>query len=205
MSKSSPRARTELLFAGMVNPGEDFSFIGNDRHGTMGPEIHLFIDGQLNTKIHTSCSQPIGVGMVSGAFEIMAGASRNGGALCPIDTPPDGGDDCGDCDGKMTQLTLRYNGAVAGNVEVFTKGKDPELLFAGTVNPGEEFSFVGNDKHGTMGPEIHLFIDGELNTKIHTSCSQPIFVGMISGAFEIVAGSSRNGGMLCLIEPTAAQ
>jgi len=187
---------SEVIFEGTVGPNEEFSFVGNDKNGTMGTEISLFIDGALNTKIHTSCSQPIGVGMVSGAFEITAGASRNGGALCPIDTPPGGGDDCDECDGKITELTLKYTGE-AGYVEVYTKGKDPELLFGGDLNPGDEFSIVGNDKHGTVGTEIHLFVDDELNTKIHTSCSQPIYVGMVSGDFEITAGRSLNGGELC--------
>jgi len=115
-----------------------------------------------------------------------------------------GGEDCGECDGKITELTLQYNGASAGYVEVFTKGKDPKVLFAGDVNPGEEFSIVGTDKHGTVGTEIHLFVDGELNTKIHTSCSQPIYIGMTSGDFEITAGSSRNGGELCSMDESSA-
>jgi len=101
-------------------------------------------------------------------------------------------EDCGECDGKITELTLQYNGDTAGYVEVFTKGKNPVSLFAETVDPGGSFSFVGQDKHGTMGPEIHLFIDGSLNTKIHTSCSRPIGVGMVSGAFEILAGARKS-------------
>jgi len=192
------------LFAGNVDPGDSFFFVGQDKHGTMGPEISLYIDGALNTKIHTSCSQPIGVGMVSGAFEILSGASLNGGALCPFDTPPDGGGDCGECDGKITNLTLKYTGDSAGYVEVYTKGKDPQILFAGDVNPGDQFSIVGNDKHGTVGTEISLYVDNELNTKIHTSCSQPIYIGMTSGDFEITAGSSRNGGKLCEMDDMLA-
>ena len=39
-----------------------------------------------------------------------------------------------------------------------------------------------------------LYVDGELNTKIHTSCSQPIGPGLVSGDFLVVAGESREGG-----------
>lgn len=32
---------------------------------------------------------------------------------------------------------------------------------------------------------------------IHTSCSQPICPGMTRGAFVVVEGASRGGGLLC--------
>lgn len=38
--------------------------------------------GELNAKIHTSGSKPIGPGLVSGDFEVVEGYSRNGGKLC---------------------------------------------------------------------------------------------------------------------------
>ena len=99
----------------------------------------------------------------------------------------------------MTELTLRYHGAAAANIKVYKKDRpEPEkLLFEGMVDPGEDFDFVGNDNHGTMGSKITVWIDDVLNTEIHTSCSQPISVGMVSGDFEIMAGVSRHGGPLC--------
>jgi hypothetical protein len=42
--------------------------------------------------IHTSCSDPIGPGFVSGDFTVMSGYSRNGGLLCPLDGTFDGGE-----------------------------------------------------------------------------------------------------------------
>jgi len=62
-----------------------FSFTGADRKGTLGPSIKLFVDGHYNTSMHTSCSVPIGPGTVAGDFLVIEGASRNGGALCPVD------------------------------------------------------------------------------------------------------------------------
>ncbi len=37
-----------------------------------------------NTRIHTSCSEPVGPGLVSGDFLVEAGTSRDGGELCPL-------------------------------------------------------------------------------------------------------------------------
>lgn len=165
-------------------------------------EISLYVDGELNTKIHTSCSRPIYIGLVSGAFEVLDGYSRRGGRLCPDDDGSNGGGgECSECDSKMTELTLAYGGAAEATIEVLAKSKKRNpgaVLFSEQVLPGASFSFVGLDKKGTMGTEISIYVDGSLNTKIHTSCSQPIYIGMVSGDFEIVDGYSRNGGQLCV-------
>lgn len=113
-------------------------------------------------------------------------------------------EDCGECDGKITELSMRYLGDTEVYVEVYmTKGnaRHSRLIFEGNVGPNEEFSFVGNDKKGTMGPNISLYVDGELNVdNMHTSCSQPVYIGMIKGDFEVTDGQSRNGGQLCTME-----
>jgi len=111
---------------------------------------------------------------------------------------------CEQCDGGVTTLTLRYNGTASALVEVKDKikGKPGTTLFIGTVAPGGDFQFNGVQKNGKMGSDIFIFVDGVLNTKIHTSCSQPIGVGQISGDFEIIEGESLNGGPLCpYVEP----
>ncbi len=189
----------KVVFDGMVGPGEQFSFVGEDKHNTLSTEIRIYVDGVLNTKIHTSCSQPIGPGLVSGDFEVITGQSRNGGLLCPVDNPgPDPDPDC-ECDGKVTELTLEYLGDSAAQIRVEQK-KDDVVVFDANVAPGEQFSFVGQDDRGTLSTEIKIFVDGVLNTSIHTSCSQPIGPGLVSGDFLVIAGSSRNGGELCPLD-----
>ncbi|MFC1969501.1 collagen binding domain-containing protein, partial [Chloroflexota bacterium] len=252
----------------------------------------------------TSCSQPIGPGLVRGDFEVIAGESREGGPLCPVyeepcegclkivkykdkngdgekdkdepllegwqftvtndegylwtgttdedgkivltgltsgwytveeDTPlPDGwintepgGDPpytqrveitcdrggryddcdpvyfgnndeeglCGECEGKVTTLTLKYLGTSEAHIEVETK--DGVVVFDGTVNPAGEFSFSGNDNKGTLGTKIKIYVNDKFASEIHTSCSQPIGPGLIKGDFEVIAGESREGGPLC--------
>ncbi len=180
-----------VVFAGTVQPGEPFSFTGQD-NGTLSTEITIYVDGILNARMHTSCSNPIGPGMVRGDFLVLEGTSRNGGPLCPL---PEGGL-CGDCDGKVTRLTLEYLGTkMDAYVEVVQK-KDSVVVFAGTVQPGDQFSFAGEDD-GTLSTEITIYVDGAENTRIHTSCSQPVGPGLVSGDFLVTFGQSRNGGPLC--------
>ncbi|RME93866.1 MAG: hypothetical protein D6766_07400 [Verrucomicrobia bacterium] len=144
--------------------------------------------------------------MVFGPFTIVEGYSRNGGLLCPVDnppTPPPSGD-CAPCDGKVTQLTLQYDGADQPLVEVYDKKGN--LLGSVQLDATGLFTIDGADlnadRNGTLGTEIALVIDGVEVARIHTSCSQPIGPGMVFGPFTIVEGYSRNGGLLCPTDGT---
>jgi hypothetical protein len=109
---------------------------------------------------------------------------------------------CGECHGGVTELTLRYTSDAAALIQAY-EGKDPrpdKLLFEGTVWPDDTFSFTGIRSDGTMGTEISLFTSGVEDTRIHTSCSQPIGPGLISGSFEVVEGASKDGGRLCPLD-----
>ena len=70
-----------VLFHGNVPAGGQFTFIGAGKDDKMGPEIIILVDGAVNASIHTSCSQPIGPGLVAGDFEVVAGVSLKGGEL----------------------------------------------------------------------------------------------------------------------------
>ncbi|MFN3528164.1 MAG: hypothetical protein ACK4YO_03585, partial [Candidatus Altarchaeaceae archaeon] len=83
-----------VVFEKNVTPLEQFSFSGKDKKGTLGTEIILYVDGIENARIHTSCSQPIGPGLIKGDFEIIAGKSLYGGNLCPLNK----NNSCGKCD-----------------------------------------------------------------------------------------------------------
>ena len=190
-----------------VLPDGTFKVTGTDKKGTLGTEISIYVNGALNTKIHTSCSQPIGPGMVFNDFEVVEGYSLNGGLLCEADYPQEPPDtpDCG-CRGKVTQLTLQYNGS-GGEVEVTQKKKKEKgtkgkgitqgLVFSETLGKNDVLTINGMDKKGTLGPEIIISVGGIFNTKIHTSCSQPIGPGMVFGDFLVIEGYSREGGLLC--------
>lgn len=117
-----------------------------------------------------------------------------------------GYDQCGPCEGKVSRLVLRYDGPGTALVEVFAKrGPSVDPVFSGTVSPGGSFELTpppgGNDGHaGTLGTEIRIFVNGTLHTKIHTSCSQPIGPGLVSGDFTVLAGDSKHGGPLCPLD-----
>ena len=98
-------------------------------------EITIYVDGIESVNIHTSCSNPIGIGSVFGDFTVLDGASKDGGQLCPIEVPEVPPEGCAECKGEITNLTLQYNGA-PGNVVVY-EGKDDspdKILFSGYLN-----------------------------------------------------------------------
>lgn len=189
-----------LMFEGNVNPGDEITVNGTHNGGAMHAEISLWENGTRIHKIHTSCSQPIGPGMTFGDYYIVEGYSRHGGLLCPVEDPGPG--DCGECEGKVSELTMRYDGPEATFLQVYDdKNQKPErLMFEGTVSPGDEFTVTGTRRHGEMHAEISLWEEGTRIQKIHTSCSRPIGPGMIFGDYFIVEGYSRHGGLLCPVE-----
>ncbi len=104
-------------------------------------------------------------------------------------------DECGECDGKVTRLTMRYLGSEEALVRVEQRREGP--IFEQLVGPGDTFSIEGIDKKDTLGTEIYFFINDEENAQFHTSCSEEIGPGSKEGLFEVVSGESRNGGVLC--------
>ncbi|MFC1979806.1 Ig-like domain-containing protein [Chloroflexota bacterium] len=188
------KTKKGIVFSGTVDLGGDFSFNGLDKGGKLGKEIKLYVNGVEAAKIHTSCSKPIGIGLIAGDFEVLGGQSIKGGWLCPIPGGDPGGDiPEGECEGGVTSLTLKYNGAGPANIEVKTsKG----IVYSGSVNTGQAFSFNGLDKGGKLGKEIKLYVSGVLAAKVHTSCSKPIGIGLVVGDFEVIEGQSLKGGAL---------
>ena len=88
-------------------------------------------------------------------------------------------------------------GAESGSVTTITDKRGNELMSASGISWGSLVSLTGFEKGGTLGTTIHLYIDGQLVESIHTSCSVPLYEGMMIGDFTIVRVSSRNGGIIC--------
>ena len=114
------------------------------------------------------------------------------------------GIECNNCEGRITSLTLRYEGETETAVKVIQQKGDN--AFEQSVAPEEEFEFYGTED-ATLGTEISIYTDDMLNVTIHTSCSQPIGTGMKFGDFVIVEGYSKEGGPLgpgeCDVYPVA--
>ncbi|MDJ0520993.1 MAG: SdrD B-like domain-containing protein [Planctomycetota bacterium] len=93
------------LFEGMVRPGSIIRVRAAGDDGTMGSTIKL-LTNEFCGELDVSCAKPIGIGTTSGPFEVIGGASRDGGRFCgspeckecpehePVDCPtcPNGGE-----------------------------------------------------------------------------------------------------------------
>ncbi|MCP4688858.1 MAG: hypothetical protein GY859_12460, partial [Desulfobacterales bacterium] len=74
----------EVIFDEYVAPNEIFTCQGTEKDGALGPEVEISINGGPAAKIHTSCSKPIGPGLVVGNFMVIEAYSLKGGAVCPV-------------------------------------------------------------------------------------------------------------------------
>ena len=204
-----------ILFEGTVNPGDEIPFAGAKSDGKFEENDLIFtLNGVPQSapehkpgKVHMSCSKPFYVGLpIGNEMVVTSGTSRYNGAICE-DTPPEV-PDCMECEGKVTNLELKYLGDSSASIMVKTKEKKKKkkkkheemmnpIVFDGNVDAGDTFSFEGNDDKGTLGTEITIYVDGVISQKIHTSCSVPIGPGAIFGNFEVISGYSREGGKLC--------
>jgi hypothetical protein len=79
----------EVVKNSLVFPNGEFTVYGVAKKNTLSPKLFFYKNNTLNTMIHTSCSIPIGPGLVSGDFVVVSGESRNGGILCPVDVMPE--------------------------------------------------------------------------------------------------------------------
>ena len=196
------------IYSGILNNGEEFSFSGVDKKGTLGTKIFILVNGELNAEIHTSCSKPIGPDLIAGDFTVISGHSLNGGELSSVacteeDIPKPTECTEGNCDGKVTQLSLKNNGLT--KFITVTEKKTGAIIFDTTeIATGEVFEFFGSDiETGVMGTEILVTAataDGvSTTTSIHTSCSVPIGPGAEFGVFEVIDGYSLKGGELASV------
>ncbi|MBU4153478.1 MAG: hypothetical protein KKD63_11400 [Proteobacteria bacterium] len=168
-----------------------------DSDGKLTPSIKIYVDGLLYTSLHTSCSQPIGPGLIVGNFEVVSGSSLNGGQLCSVSCAgTDPAPTCGTCNGKVSQLTLGYTGNSNAKVKIVNKD-GYTLLLKDIVTPGEMLNFSLANGYGNLTTDIKIYLNGYYHTSIHTSCSQPIGPGLVFGNFQVISGASLNGGILC--------
>lgn len=120
----------------------------------------------------------------------------------------DGSIYCG-CRGKVSELTLHYNGTSDAHVKVTRNAPYSVGLYEGTVQPGSEFTVSGNSYGprgfaGTLGSSIEIAVDGGEAVDMETSGAKPIGPGLVAGDFEVVSGkSSRLHKPLCPVPPNS--
>ena len=173
-----------VVFAGTVTTNQVISFSAIAEN--FGTNVHFFDDGDEFMSIHTSCSDPIGIGSVYGDFEVLGGSSEEGGPFCTVPN-------CGDCDGKVDAMTLLYTGAATLDLVVEDSGN--AVLFAGPVTTNQVIVLTAIDED--FGSNVEFFDGGNEFMSIHTSCSDEIYIGSVFGDFEVLEGSSSDGGPFC--------
>jgi len=185
-----------ILFEGIADFENIIELNVNGPLNFLGAEIKIYINETLYKTINTSCTEAIGPGFLSGYFEVVSGKSVLGGELCPV--PPTEDPDCATCDGKVTKLTLKYTGEET-SIKII-QSKDGVELFNDVLTTNQQFEVVGTyDKNGsiTMWTNLEVYKNNIKHTDIHTSCSIDIRIGSVFGDFEVIFGSSLNGGEFC--------
>jgi hypothetical protein len=190
-----------IYFNGAVNPGDIITLTPLPGQTRLRNNLDFFVDATLNAEIHTSCSEPIGPGQVAGDFLVTRAVSRVNGEMCPIGQDGGGGDDPDDpdetdceCAGGTTLLETVYHGLGAGNLVIRERNI---VYYDGPVSAGDVITIVPLPGDNRLKNNLDYIIDGQLNGEVHTSCSVPIYVGLVFGDFEITAGESRNNGAFC--------
>ena len=101
---------------------------------------------------------------------------------------------CFECAGGVTELAFRNIGP-AGHVVIEDNNA---VLFSDFMATGDATpTLEGTKSDGKFDGDVEIHLDGHLVADIHTSCSQPIGVGMEFGGFEVVSGRSKDGGPFC--------
>ncbi|MFT5441678.1 MAG: hypothetical protein ACI8W3_000719, partial [Myxococcota bacterium] len=209
---------------------------------TLGGELNIKISGgtgghhdiiELNN-FHTSCSQPLDPGNQFGSLLVTSITTTEGTSTIP--DPENDGDACVSaidvtppphCDGKITVLTLRYQGSACastmtsqdpskvGCVDAAIPSPNPVQIIIGDaadassnvlldqspILSGETVSVLapGNLKSVT-GYWIKDAVTGDLiqDGFFHTSCSQPLNLGDQVGALQVFGMTTTNGGSVAL-------
>jgi len=122
---------------------------------------------------------------------------------CNVEEPPSG--DCSFCDtndnsGKVNEISFKYTGSVniVLSVSYRGSGNDYAPLNNITVAPGDMITIAGaydHPSHGLIiGNNLEFKIEGKPNEYMHTSCSQPLYLGLKTKLDKDNDNSSANNG-----------
>jgi len=184
----------DIYFDGWVMTGDTFSFVGEGSYNKLDKNTRVYINGNLDVTIHTSCSQPIGPGAEWGSFTVASARSKYNGPVCPV--PPVDPEGCDDCKGGVVAMEMEYTGNSTEYVEVTGEDGDP-VYYAGNVSPGDTISFEGTGSYNKLDKHTEIYVDGDLDEEVHTSCSQPIGPGVVFGDFTVTYAESKDNGPVC--------
>lgn len=113
-------------------------------------------------------------------------------------------EECDDCIGKVTDLTLNWDWHNDYRVRVYQRAGNScyaTKIFDQVVGANENFTINGANNNGTFGKWVYIYVGNCYYTKIKTNCWLNIGPGYRRGVVEVVSGHSSQGGELCEYEP----
>ena len=190
----------QVLFPAEIVEAGGLVLIESSDDGRMDNSINIYVNGDQNTSVHTSCSVPIGPGSVWGDFEIVEAVSVKNGPVCPLNQPEDDDNNCSSCKSGVKVLSLTYDGSETSEIQIFdTYGNT--LFGPQMVDPGEEIQVMPH--RGWTLSKLKVYVNSEKNTYIYTDCSKPVGPGSVWGDFTVSAAMSKYGENICPVDPNA--
>lgn len=188
------------VYADWVGQMQPFTIFNTDPK-SFDRVLDIFVNGFYYTSIKLDGSQDLSPGYTNGKLLTISATNSNGLPMCATVPNINYINVCEPCDGKVKSLTLKYMGIESGATATITDKSGVELASANGISFGALISLTGtaemSNGKGVLGTNIMLYLDGQLVEEIHTSCSTPLYEGMMIGDFTIVRVSSRNGGIIC--------
>ncbi|MBT8196317.1 MAG: T9SS type A sorting domain-containing protein, partial [Bacteroidia bacterium] len=150
-----------------VQPGDSllaYSYeIGENKFSKFG----VAVDGVFLNDFHLSCSVPI-QGLTAGDLTVYGFVDGDGSA-CHMPAPPAAAANC-DCDGKITEMTVIYDGPANATVSVGPNSSGTNPYTKTGVNPGD--TLIVN--LGNIGNDWYYIVNGVQDAYMHASCSDEI-------------------------------
>jgi len=175
---------TTLFPSTAILPGDVFTVNGSSYgpkgfKGTLGVGISITENGENPVQIHTSCSEPVGPGLIAGNFEVVSGNSKKfSKPLCPVvtDTCPanqkvtytytvtNNGTAVSDLvvtDNKMVDPIAGPISLAAGATKTFTANA---CLYETTTNIASASGTYGANNEACAAPDASVTVEMLVNT-----------------------------------------
>ena len=148
---------------------------------------------QLTVTDAGGCSSTVDVVVDDNPGTVEVEVTTEANTVCSPPLPP-AENNC-DCEGKMQNFTVEYNGPAGATVTAYDDDDGSAILIVTytNVSPGEVLFISGEDLSGAdLETRTYLYVDGGNEADIHTSCSQNI-LDMTFGDFTVLGFTDGQG------------
>ena len=148
---------------------------------------------QLTVTDAGGCSSTVDVVVDDNPGTVEVEVTTEANTVCSPPLPP-AENNC-DCEGKMQNFTVEYNGPAGATVTAYDDDDGSAILIVTytNVSPGEVLFISGENLSGAdLETRTYLYVDGGNEADIHTSCSQNI-LDMTFGDFTVLGFTDGQG------------